>query len=324
MSVPTPLHGAPQSAVGAAAGATTGVTGAARPHRGTIMLEDAPVLSHTHFEGEQHVLRLASPRCASRATPGSFVHLRCAADLPMRRPLSIMRADAAAGWIEVLYKVVGPGTRALSRVEPQQLLSVLGPIGQGFVLHSERSRVLAIGGGVGIPPMIFLAERLRSRTDAAWKPLVLMGSEIPFPFRARPSTIMIPGIPDAVIGSMPMLEEWGVPSRLATLSGFAGCFDGFVTELARAWLAAQPPPALAKTEIFACGPTPMLAATARLARDFCVPCQVALEEFMVCAVGGCAGCAVAVHTPAGPAMKRVCVDGPVFDANTIFPLEPAD
>jgi len=295
------------------------VTPAARPHRGSIALEQAPVLSHVHFDAEQHVLRLAAPRCAARATPGSFVHLRCAAELPMRRPLSIMRADPAAGWIEVLYKVVGPGTRALAAVQPQQTLSVLGPIGQGFVPHPERPRVLAIGGGVGIPPMIFLAEQLRERSATAWKPLVLMGSEIPFPFRARPSTVMIPGMPEAVIASMPLLEEWGTPSRLATLSGFAGCFDGYVTELARAWLVAATPAALAETEIFACGPTPMLAATARVAREFSLPCQVALEEFMVCAVGGCAGCAVTVQTAAGPAMKRVCVDGPVFEANSVFP-----
>lgn len=290
-----------------------------RPHRGTILLEDAAVLAHSHFDAGQHVLRLAAPRCAALATPGSFVHLRCGPQLPMRRPLSIMRAHAAEGWIEVLYKVVGAGTRALAAVQPQHTLSVLGPIGRGFELHPQRPRVLAIGGGVGIPPMVFLAERLRDRSDAVWKPMVLMGSEIPFPFRARPSTIIIPGMPDAVIASMPLLEEWRVPSRLATLSGFAGCFDGYVTELARAWLSAAAPAALAETEIFACGPTPMLAATARLAREFSVPCQVALEEFMVCAVGGCAGCAVAVQTAAGPAMKRVCVDGPVFDADTVFP-----
>ena len=70
--------------------------------------------------------------------------------------------------------------------------------------------------------------------------------------------------------------------------------------------------------MFACGPTPMLAAAARLAREFAVPCQVALEEFMACAVGGCAGCTVAVRTATGTAMKRVCVDGPVFDAATVF------
>jgi dihydroorotate dehydrogenase electron transfer subunit len=62
----------------------------------------------------------------------------------------------------------------------------------------------------------------------------------------------------------------------------------------------------------------MLRAVAALAREFELPCQVSLEEFMACAVGGCAGCTVEVTTPAGPAMKRVCVDGPVFDAHTVF------
>jgi dihydroorotate dehydrogenase electron transfer subunit len=240
-------------------------------------------------------------------------------ELPMRRPLSIMRAQPQQGWIDLLYKVTGAGTQALSRVEPESLLSVLGPIGVGFTPHPERPRVLAIGGGVGIPPMIFLAERLREDAGAGWKPLVLMGSELPFPFRVRPSTILVPGIPDEAIGCMPLLDELSVPSRLATLAGYAGCFDGYVTELARAWLAAGSSHQLAETEIFACGPVPMLAATARLARQYGVPCQVALEEFMACGVGGCAGCTVAVRTATGAAMKRVCVDGPVFDGAAVFP-----
>jgi dihydroorotate dehydrogenase electron transfer subunit len=290
-----------------------------RAHRGTILLEDARVLSHAHFDGEQHVLRLHAPRCAARATPGSFVHLRCAAELPMRRPLSIMRADAGRGWIELLYKVTGAGTRALSRAVPESVLSVLGPIGVGFTAHPGRPRVLAIGGGVGIPPMIFLAEQLLQQAGAVWKPLVLMGSELPFPFRVRPSTILVPGVPDEAIGCMPLLDEIGVPSRLATQAGFAGCFDGYVTELARTWLAARTREQLAETEIFACGPQPMLAATARLAQQFDLPCQVALEEYMACGVGGCAGCAVSVRTATGSAMKRVCVDGPVFDAAAVFP-----
>lgn len=288
-------------------------------HRGTILLEDATVLSHQHLDGDQHVLRLSSPRCAARATPGSFVHLRCAPDLPMRRPLSIMRADASAGWIELLYKVQGAGTRALSLAREGDSLSSLGPIGVGFTPHPQRPRVLALGGGVGIPPMVFLAERLAAQADAGWKPLVLMGSELPFPFRIRPSTILVPGMPDEAIGCMPLLDEIGVPSRLATRSGYAGCFDGFVTDLARAWLAVRAPEQLAEIEIFACGPTPMLEAAARLAREFDLPCQVSLEEFMACAVGGCAGCAVAVRTAQGTAMKRVCVDGPVFDAAAVFP-----
>lgn len=287
-------------------------------HRGTIALELAQVLSHSHFDGDQHVLRLHAPRCAARAEPGSFVHMRCAEDLPMRRPMSIMRANADEGWIELLYKVVGAGSRALTRAERGERLSVLGPIGRGYQPHPERPRVLAIGGGVGIPPMVFLAERLMRAAGKPWKPLVLMGSELPFPFRLRPSTILVPGLPAEAIACMPLLDEWGVPSRLASLAGFAGCFEGYVTALASAWLTALDPPTLAEVELFACGPTPMLAAVARLAGEFNIPCQVSLEELMACAVGGCAGCAVAVQTAEGKAMKRVCVDGPVFEAKSIF------
>jgi dihydroorotate dehydrogenase electron transfer subunit len=292
-------------------------------NRGTIFLEEARVISQLAYDGEQFVLRLQAPKCAAHAAPGCFAHLTVDATIPMRRPLSIMRADARAGWIELLYKVVGPGLHALAARKAGDSLSVLGPIGQPFIAHPERPRTLLIGGGVGIPPMVFLAERLHAARSApgatvAWKPLVLMGSEIPFPFRPRPSTLIVPGTPEGAIASMPMLDEWGVPSRLASRSDFPGCFPGFVTQLADAWLKSLGSEELAEVEIFACGPTPMLEVTAQLARRFAVPCQVSLEEFMACAVGGCAGCAVEVRTPEGPAMKRVCVDGPVFDAYTVF------
>jgi len=290
-----------------------------REHRGTIFVEDAELLAQQEFPGRQFVIRLRAPKCAAAATPGSFAHLSCDALIPMRRPLSIMRADPAAGWIEILYKIIGTGLDALSKQPIGAVLNVMGPIGQGFRPSSARPRTLLVGGGVGIPPMVFLAESLKARRDAAWQPLVLMGSEIPFPFRARPSTILVQGMPPEAIACMPLLDDWGVPSRLATLAGFPGCFEGYVTDLAAAWLSSLDAQALAEVELFACGPTPMLMAAARVARRFGVPCQVSLEEFMACAVGGCAGCAVPVVTESGLAMKRVCVDGPVFDANAVFP-----
>ena len=290
-----------------------------REHRGTIFVEDAELLAQQEYPGGQFVIRLRAPKCAAAATPGSFAHLTCDPQIPMRRPLSIQRVDAQAGWVEILYKVVGPGLAALSQQPKGATVSVLGPIGNGFRPSPARPRTLLVGGGVGIPPMVFLAETLQGRDDADWQPLVLMGSEIPFPFQARPSTILVPGIPDGVIACMPLLDGWGVPSRLASLAGFPGCFEGYVTDLAAAWLESLDERALAEVEMFACGPTPMLQATARVARRFGVPCQVSLEEFMACAVGGCAGCAVPVVTESGLAMKRVCVDGPVFDANAVFP-----
>jgi len=290
-----------------------------KPHRGTIFLEDAEILAHEHFPGEQHVLRLKAPQCATHALPGSFVHLSCDPALPMRRPMSLMRVSPAEGWVECLYKAVGEGSRLLATHQRGDVLSCLGPIGKPFVLHPERPRPLLLGGGVGIPPMVFIADALRQDKRVAWKPLVLMGSEVPFPFKTRPSTILVPGMPEGVIGCMPLMEDWGFPSRLASKQGYAGCFDGYITDLARAWLKYLDKKVLAEVEMFACGPTPMLKAAAILAQEFGIPSQVSLEEFMACAVGGCAGCTVEVKTPDGPAMKRVCVDGQVFDGASVFP-----
>ena len=284
-------------------------------HRSTIFLEDARILAHQAHPGGQQVLRIEAPKLAARAEPGCFAHLRCDERLPMRRPMSVMRTDPEAGWAEFLYKTVGEGTRALAARAVGETLSVLGPIGRGFRPDPARPRALLVGGGVGIPPMVFLADRLR--TAPGQRPLVIMGSEVPFPFTARPSEILVPGVPEGVIACMPLMEDWGIPSRLASLQGYPGCHDGYVTDLARAWLAALAPQARAEVTLYTCGPTPMLRAAAALAAEFELPCQVCMEEFMACAVGGCAGCVVRLNENGEDAMRRVCVDGPVFDAGQV-------
>ena len=284
----------------------------AQRNRGTLFVEDGEVLSREAFPSEQYVMRIRAPKCAAAAQPGSFVHINCDATLPMRRPLSIMRTVDDA--IEVLYKIVGEGLHLLAEKRPGDRISILGPIGQPFRLAPERPNTLLIGGGVGIPPMVFLAESLR---DGPWNPMAILGSEIPFPFELKSSAISTPWLDDGVNSSMPLLEDWGVPSRLTSLSGFEGCYRGFVTDLADRWLQSIADEERAQTEIFACGPTPMLRAVAELAERYDLPCQVSLEEYMACGVGGCAGCTVEINTPAGLAMQRVCVDGPVFDASSV-------
>lgn len=287
-----------------------------KSQRGTIYLESAQVLSQQAYDGDQYVLRVQAADCAAAARAGQFAHLSCDPMLAMRRPVSIMRTDPRQGWVDFLYKAVGQGTSLLSQRMPGENISVLGPIGQAFAADPGKPRSLLLGGGVGMPPMIFLSEQLKRQ--AGRQPLVLLGSEVPFPFRQQPSRIVVPGVPDGVIAAMPLLEDWGVPSRLASLQGYAGCYDGYITELARSWLDSLNDRQRSEVEIFACGPHPMLEATARLARDYDLPCQVSVEEFMACAVGGCAGCVIEVQTEQGPAMKRVCVDGPVFDAYSVF------
>lgn len=283
---------------------------AAQRNRGTIFVEDGEILSRNVLAGDQFVQRIRAPKTAAHAQAGSFVHITCDPLLPMRRPMSIMRARE--DWIEILYKTHGEGLALLADKAPGDTVSVLGPIGMPFTLDPAKPNCLLIGGGVGIPPMVYLADVMRD--DDRFEPLAILGSEIPFPFELQPSSLPFAGAADSITATMPLLEDWRVPTRLTTKQGYEGCFDGFVTDLADQWLAEQDANTIAATKIFTCGPTPMLRAVAELAARYDVACEVSLEEYMACAVGGCAGCAVLIETPDGQAMKRVCVDGPVFDA----------
>lgn len=297
-------------------------------HRNTIFVEDAKILQHVAFEGDQFILKLAAPKTAEKALPGGFVHLQCDDLLPMRRPMSLMRVDAKKGEIDILYKKHGYGTALLAQRKEGETLSLMGPIGTPFKLENYRRKPLLIGGGVGLPPMVFLAEHIKEvckksgqkSIDQKISPFVIMGSEVPFPFTSKPSQIMINGMPDGVIATMPLMEDWDIACRLTSLQDYPGCYEGYVTDLARHWLDAMSEEERSEVEIFSCGPTPMLKAVKELAAEYDLPCQVSLEEYMACAVGGCAGCVVEIETDLGPAMKRVCVDGPIFEASTVvFP-----
>jgi dihydroorotate dehydrogenase electron transfer subunit len=270
-------------------------------------------MARESWPGEQFILRIHSPKCAAAARPGSFAHITCDESMPMRRPLSIMRAGP--DWIDILFKVHGEGLQRLGEKQPGDRVSVLGPIGKTFAYSADRPNAVLMGGGVGIPPMVFIADVLRN--DDRFNPLAILASEIPFPFELRASKLPTPWLADEVVSAMPLLEDWQVPSRLASLAGYEGCYEGYVTDLADKYLGSLSAAERDTIEVFACGPTPMLKAVAEQAGRYGVPCQVSLEEYMACAVGGCAGCAVKIETPDGPAMKRVCVDGPVFDASTV-------
>mgnify|MGYP001487385528 FL=1 len=285
--------------------------------RNTLYVEQANLISHKAYQGEQYHMMLKAPETSAHAKPGHFVHIQCNESIFMRRPMSIMRSDSKNKMIEILYKVHGAGTDALSNKRIGDKIDLIGPIGQPFKMKGYKKRPLLIGGGVGIPPMIFLAEHIKNTTKNL-NPLVLMGSEIPFPFKNQPSKIIINEIPSDVTASMTLLEDWKIASRLTSLKDYAGCFGGHVTELADIWLEKLDPDQREEVEIFSCGPTLMLKAVSKLAKKYNLSCQVSLEEYMACAVGGCAGCTVLIKTENGNEMKRVCVDGPVFEAETVI------
>ena len=289
----------------------------AKTEHETVFSEVGKILTHTRYQAEQYHLRLSAPLTASQAFAGQFIHLQCAPHLQLRRPMSIMNVDKDNGTVDILYFHHGQGTALLATKQKDDCLELLGPIGKAFKRSRYRRRPLLIGGGVGIPPMIFLAKQIKQLGSI--HPLVLIGSERPFPFTPIPSKILLPQMPNHVIASMPLLEDWGIPSRLTSLQDHSGCYQGYVTELGKHWLDSINPTEHEEIEIFACGPNAMLEAVALLAEQYNLPCQIAVEEYMGCAVGGCAGCTIPIHSKSGVKMKRVCVDGPVFEAYEVYP-----
>ena len=285
----------------------------AKTNRDTISVNDCQILAHYKFEADQYILTLESQEISQATRPGQFVHLSVSSMLAMRRPISVMSVDKDNGTFDLLYKIVGEGTRQLAERKIGDIVSVIGPIGNGFEV-TENKIPLLIGGGVGMPPIIAMAQELKG--NSLYKPYVILGSEVPFPFDASESKLN--GYQSSKFHTMPLLEEWGIPCGLASLQNYDGVYQGYVTGLAKDFLDSLSSDDLSNVEIYTCGPHPMLEAVSKLASEYSIPCQASLEEFMACAVGGCAGCVVEVQTENGPAMKRVCVDGPVFEAQSVF------
>ena len=285
----------------------------AKTNRDTISVNDCQILAHYKFEADQYILTLESQEISQATRPGQFVHLSVSGMLAMRRPISVMSVDKDNGTFDLLYKIVGEGTRQLAERKIGDIVSVIGPIGNGFEV-TENKIPLLIGGGVGMPPIIAMAQELKG--NSLYKPYVILGSEVPFPFDASESKLN--GYQSSKFHTMPLLEEWGIPCGLASLQNYDGVYQGYVTGLAKDFLDSLSSDDLSNVEIYTCGPHPMLEAVSKLASEYSIPCQASLEEFMACAVGGCAGCVVEVQTENGPAMKRVCVDGPVFEAHSVF------
>jgi dihydroorotate dehydrogenase electron transfer subunit len=230
--------------------------------------------------------------------PGQFVMLQLGQrkDLLLRRPFSVggLMADGGApAGIELLYKVVGKGTRVLSECAQGARLDVLGPLGNGFRIDAGKRHVYLAAGGIGVAPIRFLAQHLRRLgTD-------LSGCRVFLGGRTRDDLICRPDF-----------EQLGLAVTLTTDDGSVGdrCLITDPLEMAVSDLRPD--------MIYACGPMPMLACIAGIAERHQTACQVSIETMMACGMGACLGCAV--ETRKGDAgYLHACVDGPVFDIHAL-------
>ena len=231
--------------------------------------EDAEILSQQRT-GEWLVLRLKATSFANAVSPGTSIELRSDTGHTLTAP--VMRANAQSGTVDVLYRGDSPALEHFAEKCPGERLTIAGPIGKSFV-RSDKTRTVLIGEDLGIASTLFLSSMLHEGDDRAPKPLVLLGTNSTFPFRTRPSTILLPDIPEGVIACMPMLEELGVPSRLASTVDLPGCFDGSVVELARILLRSLDHSAIGELELLASGPEQMTQNVMQLAAEFGIKAQ---------------------------------------------------
>lgn len=212
------------------------------------------ILNRTALPGGYTQARIAPPAGMQPAQPGQYLQLA-------GQPWPVLRSGP--GWLDCLR-------RSPSAFGDNAAVEAAGPCGEAFTVATATPRALLLGSESGVAPALFLAERLRNHRPRV-KSLVLLASAHPFPFQPAPSRIMTPGLPAWVIASVPLLEDWGVPSRLASSLDPPGCFDGGVDELARGWLDVSQ--GVADVTVYACGPADLLSAARRLAADYRLPCQ---------------------------------------------------
>ena len=253
------------------------------------------VISNQTVAENHYLLRCPCPEIATNARPGQFIHLLIPQDsgLLLRRPFTIYTVEDDE--ITMLYQRIGEGTTILSSLKEGDPIRVLGPLGNTFEIPPTSNPAIIVGGGAGIASLMLLASTLRG-TDV--HTLGLVGS-----------------MNQARLLSVEDLKTIGVETHIATDDGSVG-HHGFVTELLMHILETYK---LQNPIIYACGPDGMLRAVTKIALDYRVPAQLAMENRMGCALGVCLGCVCKIQMPGGGfEYQRVCTEGPVFNAEDII------
>jgi dihydroorotate dehydrogenase electron transfer subunit len=242
----------------------------------------------------------------------------------LRRPFSLAgRRDGRLVELDIIHRVVGTGTDWLSRLKRGDAVHLLGPLGNKFVLPPPGGLGLLVGGGVGIPPMLYLAEALATggRRAAAFSGAT---SRDLLPLTIRHGEGAAPPSAD-IFEPRFGVEEFarhGIPSVISTDDGSYG-FRGFVTQALERYLdrLLSTQHSALGTVVYTCGPEPMMKRVAAIAAERGIECQVAVERAMACGIGTCQSCCIKVRKPDPAAVplpgrdwcyRLACTDGPVF------------
>lgn len=264
------------------------------------------VLENQRLAPDIYRLRFHAPSLAATARPGQFLMLRVPGrtDPLLGRAFAVYETDPAAGAVEIVHLVVGKMTHLLARLTPGDEVEWWGPLGRPFPDYAGVDHLVAVAGGIGQTPFLTLLQRALGRKGYGGDAVRREVNRASVYYGARTA---------AAFAGLDAFAATGAEVHLATDDGSAG-HSGFVTEKLEAdFVAGRHGPA---PRWVGCGPEPMLHALANLAQRLGVPCDVSLETPMACGVGICFSCVVKVKeaSPAGWDYRRVCLEGPIFDA----------
>lgn len=229
------------------------------------------------------------PEAAELASCGQFVHI-LAPGFTLRRPVSICEIDRDSGDLRIVFLVKGHGTEAIARLNTGDMIDMIAPLGNGYSLSSvpDNGRVIVVGGGIGVPPLLETAKQLNNVT-------AVLG------FRGYGNIILEKEFRAVCENTVICTDDGSV--------GEKGIVTGpLKRELEKGDVSA----------VFSCGPTRMLGAVAELAKQYGVFSEVSLEERMGCGVGACVGCVARISRDGEEKLLRVCKDGPVFNGEEVL------
>ncbi len=271
-----------------------------------VFQKKVKLISSEKLTSDLFRLRFFCPEVAKGAKPGNFAHIRISQNTTplLRRAFSIFDVDLKKKTFDILFKVVGLGTKILSEKKKGESLDVLGPLGNSFLISSKEQNLVLVAGGMGIAPLMFLASYLVKSEK-------IKREKISFLYGEKTKNNFV---------CLGQLKKLGVKTVLTTEDGTKG-FKGKVTDL---FLKRRIKLGIGKNcFIYSCGPQKMMKKMSELSKKYDLFCQLSLETHMPCGLGACFGCVVKYikndTTPlAGQATyKRICVDGPIFDAREV-------
>jgi len=258
--------------------------------------EDAYLIQSKDLRNSYYSLTFGSFSKAGQCRPGHFVHVQLpCSDVFLRRPMSVASVSRGKKEIEIILKVLGRGTRMMSDLKKGDRINILGPLGVPFRLPRRSQTVIMVAGGVGFPPLLYLATEMVAKGH---DPVLI---EFFYGGRSAGDIVEKPRIKKLGLKFHPVTEDGSLGSR------------GLVTQAVEEYITSRK--GTVKPVMYGCGPEGMLKETDELGRKYGIGGQLSLEAPMPCGIGICLGCVVNLRQ-GGHA--RVCCDGPVFDIGEVI------